>query len=476
NLTQTTQNGQLTASYTFDATNMMVSAHNPAKGSAEYTYDGFRNRVKKLENLCTPQAASAAIVPDPTKEVRYVLDMTRPYDNLLMTQGHNQHTQSFIWGNSLLSVTTEDSNLHYLQDHLGSPIRLLNADSEAHMAYDAFGVPTVDSMQNSNPFGFTGYQTDDISSMYYAQARYFIPTLGRFGAQDAVCDGINYYLYCNANPLKYVDKNGLWSRNIHEDITRHAGQRAGLSEYITDVLAHYVRLADEESSLWPYPGGTYGLHFNANSPNQVDSRIQHSENLLAAAIGLANGTGNPLSCLIGYDVLARAIYNAGFGIDMDAIASNSLRDAVSRGEIHPNAARLMPTTLGTMTLVHYVINCPDVGAQVRQELALLHIGVALHALQDIDAHGQIGAGSRVGHGHALQSALSLINLALNPDALNYIWRPGSQTWLIRPVDYNFFRGRVDLNPRSVSAILRSVEFINRFACSVNDTRWLGICD
>lgn len=49
----------------------MLSIHN----------NGFRARVKKLEEL-----RNADLVPDPIKEVRYVLDMTLPYNNLLMTQ------------------------------------------------------------------------------------------------------------------------------------------------------------------------------------------------------------------------------------------------------------------------------------------------------------------------------------------------------------------------------------------------------
>ena len=42
----------------------------------------------------------------------------------------------------------------------------------------------------SQPFGFTGYQNDDISGMYFAQARYYSSNLGRFGAQDVVRDVI----------------------------------------------------------------------------------------------------------------------------------------------------------------------------------------------------------------------------------------------------------------------------------------------
>jgi len=256
NLTQITKNGQLQSAFTFDAANMMTTATTQGKGSAEYTYNGFMSRVKKLESYQPnqhsqngtsatgePSSIISTILPDPCKEVKYILDMTRPYDNLIMTQGrglneqeqgtHGQATQSqsYIWGNTLLSASGTNS-FHYLHDHLGSPIRLMsgcntsvgdNYNNNTPLTYDEFGVPDMlpghsshtsqtDSyanFNNHNPFGFTGYQTDDISGMYYAQARYYAPTVGRFMAEDPIKDQQNWYGYCNANPLAFVDPMGL---------------------------------------------------------------------------------------------------------------------------------------------------------------------------------------------------------------------------------------------------------------------------
>jgi len=214
NLTQVTENGQLKHAYTFDATNMMTAAHNPSKGDATYTYNGFRNRVAKLENYNANATAGATTptIPDPTREIRYVLDMTLPYNNLLMTQG--SHNQNFTWGNSLLSATGEDASntFHYLQDHLGSPIRLLNNDRHGDtLSYDEFGVPDIStSTTQIQPFGFTGYQPDDISGLDYAQARFYTPALGRFTAEDPIKDQQNWYGYCCGNPIAYVDPTGLF--------------------------------------------------------------------------------------------------------------------------------------------------------------------------------------------------------------------------------------------------------------------------
>jgi len=248
NLAQVMQNGQLAASYTFDSANMMVSAFTQGKGTAEYAYNGFKNRVKKMEKLSFHAGIDAmqpgvkppgieAGVPDPCKEVRYILDMTQPYDNLLMTQdvmGQDKQsirTQSFVWGDELLTAYSDGGSSgsahHYLQDHLGSPIRLLGTDSphahltyNAPLAYDEFGVQKVECAGDginhrnnpsgfSNPFGFTGYQTDDVSGLHYAQARYYKAGVGRFISEDPARAQLNWYDYCGGNPVGFVDPRGL---------------------------------------------------------------------------------------------------------------------------------------------------------------------------------------------------------------------------------------------------------------------------
>ena len=138
-----------------------------------------------------------------------------------MPSSRDKHDQSYTWRNSLLSATNNDApnlnTFYYLHDHLGSPIRLTNNDSYEAMAYDEFGVPEIAYASDKeinvgghinfhNPFGYTGYQTEDTAGLYYAQARYYTPTLGRFTAQDIVRDGFNYYLYCSANPLGLLIK------------------------------------------------------------------------------------------------------------------------------------------------------------------------------------------------------------------------------------------------------------------------------
>jgi len=149
--------------YAYDPLNRLIEATNGAGDSKQYNYDPLGNRTSVMSVIATASQRGGK----QSTSLHYVLDITRPYDNLLMTQGDSQN-QSFIWGNSLLSATGED-NFHYLQDHLGSPIRFVNNNHSDTLSYDEFGVPEIiTNTTQTQPFGFTGYQHDNISGLYYA--------------------------------------------------------------------------------------------------------------------------------------------------------------------------------------------------------------------------------------------------------------------------------------------------------------------
>ena len=117
-------------------------------------------------------------------------------------------------------------------------MELLNAEGgiRESYAFDEFGVPLVERsgfIQSSydedgivlnalqqqherlQPFGFTGYQTDVTGGFYFAQARRYDASTGRFISEDKVkgfADApftLNPYSYCWNKPMELVDLNGL---------------------------------------------------------------------------------------------------------------------------------------------------------------------------------------------------------------------------------------------------------------------------
>lgn len=82
------------------------------------------------------------------------------------------------------------------------------------MPYDEFGLPAFTNDYSAQPFGYTGYQMDEISGLYFAQARRYDPRAGRFVSEDLVKGfseapfTLNPYIYCWNRPEDFEDNDG----------------------------------------------------------------------------------------------------------------------------------------------------------------------------------------------------------------------------------------------------------------------------
>lgn len=273
NLTKISSDGKTIAQYTFDSTNEMASATDWLGVVTNYTYDGAGRRVDVQIQLPTPKVdkdgkskcdkdnkhnnclsddikkqiedkyEGLLDCPNLKEEYNYTIDQTSPYNNVLMVSGKNE-TQKYTYGLDVLSVdTTKNSDAdtdvsskvssqcisnngtdhsYYLQDDLGSTMKLIDENGKIQQAYsyDAFGTPikskgmNCDFKNQSNIFSFTGYQYDQTTGLMYANARYYMPQVGRFISEDSykgnIADpgSLNRYVYCNSNPLVYIDPSG----------------------------------------------------------------------------------------------------------------------------------------------------------------------------------------------------------------------------------------------------------------------------
>ena len=218
NLSLIMENGSLKNSYTYGALNRLEQAVNGNGEAAVYEYNGLGHRVGVDSEI----------------KIRYTIDLTRGYHNLLEKEEAGSR-QTYLWDGNVAGMREEKngqngwSNLskhpdtaYYLQDELGSPIRLL--DEEGNMretyGYDEFGQDLYRNQGQIQPFGYTGYQSDRIAETYYAQAREYRAELGRFAGVDIIKGfaaapyTLNEYGYCWENPMVLVDLDGKFSRLI----------------------------------------------------------------------------------------------------------------------------------------------------------------------------------------------------------------------------------------------------------------------
>ena len=150
-------------------------------------------------------------------QIRYTIDLTKQYHNLLVRE-EEQRTQTYFWDGNVTSYEENGRQSYYLQDELGSPLRIEDesgATKESY-GYGAFGEDLYGNQGEMQPFGYTGYQMDTVAGTYYAQAREYQADVARFQARDVIKGQtsypltINEYIYCGNMPFYYYDPNGLF--------------------------------------------------------------------------------------------------------------------------------------------------------------------------------------------------------------------------------------------------------------------------
>ncbi|MFC1678047.1 RHS repeat domain-containing protein, partial [Planctomycetota bacterium] len=208
--------------YEYDYENRIVEV-NDVSGTrvAEFSYDALGRRVEKKDLI------------DPNNTRRYYNN----YNWQVLTEydGADVFKQTYFYGNYidevLLSLVTGGNIYYYINDHLYSPVALVNYNPPYNVLeryeYDAYGNCTVlDQNFADNPNGlsdfnnfylFTGRRLDILDNgslkIQYNRNRYYDTHTGRWLTQDPAgyADSMNLYGYVKSNPAIHLDPFGLLS-------------------------------------------------------------------------------------------------------------------------------------------------------------------------------------------------------------------------------------------------------------------------
>ena len=114
-----------------------------------------------------------------------------------------------------------DGTLYYVhQDHLGSTVAVSDVAGQAvgRVQYDPYGEVLTSTLPVTlTDRLFTGQRLDSSTGLYYYNARYYDPHLGRFIQPDTLVpnplnpQAWNRFSYCYNNPTSYVDPNGQFA-------------------------------------------------------------------------------------------------------------------------------------------------------------------------------------------------------------------------------------------------------------------------
>jgi RHS repeat-associated protein len=123
--------------------------------------------------------------------------------------------------------------------------------------FDSFGKLTASSGSLTNPFQFTGRESDSETGLYFYRARYYASSAGRFLSEDRLRfkGGINFYSYAQNNSVNLIDPSGLLSvccRQVKSTLY---------------ILCHcFLVLNDNKTTLGGYKTGS-SLHPEPNWPD-----------------------------------------------------------------------------------------------------------------------------------------------------------------------------------------------------------------
>jgi len=326
----------VTTSYSYDGAGRLKEVKIGGNTIAKYEYDAYGRLIRTTEGskvtIRLPLGTETAYEKvtqqgSPTVERRYILALGR-----------------YIARDEVIGGVTYRT--YYHGDHLGST-RLLTGDDSGTFIYDPFGSvvqATGDAPDHNHRF--TGKPVDS-TGLYYYGARFYDPVIGRFISMDPARDGLNWYVYCENNPVRYVDPTGMWGRDIHYGAKDEEGNVWGTFFWaidlgFSDMEAHIIADANYgvdfglfSNPILPVAGQKY--HFNTN-PDGIDSRKLVAEQHLNQAISLY------------VQAQEIKIKSRRFGV----IGVGSPKDMIT--------------------------------ASILETLALKHLGQGLHAIQDMYAH------------------------------------------------------------------------------------------
>ncbi|MFH1947121.1 MAG: RHS repeat-associated core domain-containing protein [Candidatus Magasanikbacteria bacterium] len=137
----------------------------------------------------------------------------------------------------------------------------------AEYEYDVFGSVVGKSGLAESSYLFTNQEFDSESELYYYNARYYNPAIGRFISRDPMLgrDGDvlsrNSYIYVKNNPLRYVDPTGEIEEECSlctKDLYWEQGDK-NFSDYAGNVADFFSDVADYnyQNGNWAQKAGGF---------------------------------------------------------------------------------------------------------------------------------------------------------------------------------------------------------------------------
>lgn len=205
--------GPQSTSYVYDGRNRLVAVETTGR-RIEYGYDALGRRIfKRADGVTTCyQWAGTQLLSESVDD------------------GQRTVRRDYLCCPEFLTPLAfrEEGAVYYLHcGRLQEPLCVTDQAGEVAWKADylAFGRARVSLARVRQPWRLPGQYHDEETGLHYAVARYYDPELGRFLSMDPLRvagTGLNYYTYCDGDPVNRVDPTGEISLTLGTVLTAMA--------------------------------------------------------------------------------------------------------------------------------------------------------------------------------------------------------------------------------------------------------------
>ena len=220
------------------------------------------------------------------------------YDENGAVQRSYIYEPGFYWQTAPLVQRASDGNYYYLNDHLGTPQKLISVDGSVGWSakYKGFGDAATSELKAVNPYRFPGQYFDEETWLHQNTFRDFDAYFGGYISIDPVeilQTGPNRYGYSLGNPISLSDPFGLDTYIVNRDLALLGDSACSRNNPITHT---YVVTTNKDGSIehaysW---GNDANLHgWNIDQALDIKTAGEALRKDLADRVG-----GDELDCFV----------------------------------------------------------------------------------------------------------------------------------------------------------------------------------